>query len=45
MFSPTYLTKLSYPTDIEGRVCGIDLPQFPYIYQTSLTDPVNIEIN
>jgi len=34
------LDKLTYPTDNSGGLCGYTYPNYPYVYYTSLTDPV-----
>ena len=35
------LKIVTYPVDIDGRTCGgPDLPDYPYLYYTSLQDPV-----
>lgn len=31
---------MTYYTDGEGNTCAFDLPDFPMVYFTSLTDPV-----
>ena len=36
------LNKITYPTDNQGRLCGYDLKNYPYVYYTSFTDPVDI---
>ena len=38
--NPTNLNKITYPTDNAGKLCGYDYPSYPYVYYTSLTDPV-----
>ena len=40
------LNRITYPTDNEGKLCGYDpeVLNYPYLYYTSLTDPVRVYI-
>lgn len=38
--NPDHLVRTSFPADSQGKVCGFDLPQYPYIYFTDLPDVV-----
>ena len=38
------LDKLTYPTDNSGALCGYTYPNYPYVYYTSLTDPVPLDL-
>ena len=39
------LNRITYPTDNEGKLCGYDHPDFPYVYYTTTTDPVNVDLS
>ena len=39
------LAQITYPTDNSGKLCGYDYPNYPYVYYTSTTDPVRIQLS
>lgn len=39
-FDINKLSRSTYPTDIEGRLCTYDNREYNYLYFTSLNDPV-----
>ena len=37
--------KSNFPTDSEGRLCGVDLPAYPYVYFSSPPEIVSLTGN
>jgi len=38
------LGRMTYPTDMAGRHCTLDHPEFNFLYFTSPTDPVHLNL-
>jgi hypothetical protein len=37
-----HIYKANFPTDTEGNLCGVDFPEYNFIYFPDLNDIVNI---